>query len=174
MTRIAAIVLAFILGAASAPAAQFGPAQYAINDDDGYPITNYDLSAELSDQLARLPGTVAVGNLQGDVTLVQFYDLNCPFCREAAADIDALVRADKKLKLVFVPYAVLSVQSVQGGLVEIAAARLLKPDKYLEFHRRIYSGRGVIDGARAMTAARTSPLIPGPSSSTSCCPTTDI
>lgn len=154
MIRIVAIIVALVLTAASAPAAQFGPAQYAINDDDGDPITNYDLSAELSGRLAKLPGAVAVGNLQGDVTLVQFYDLNCPFCREAAADVDALIRADKKLKLIFVPYAVLSMQSVQGGLVEIAVAKLLTPEKYLEFHRRIYAGRGVIDGARAMLAAK--------------------
>ena len=95
-----------------------------------------------------------MGNLQGDVTLLQFYDLNCPYCREAAADVDALVRADKNLKLVFVPYAVLSVQSVQGALVEIAAAKMLTPEKYLQFHRRIYASRGLIDGPRVLAAAK--------------------
>lgn len=154
MIRIVPIIVALVLTAVGALAAQFGPAQYAINDDDGDPITNYDLGADLTAQLAKLPGTVAVGNLQGDVTLLQFYDLNCPFCREAAADVDALVRADKKLKLVFVPYAVLSVQSVQGALVEVAVARLLTPEKNLEFHRRIYAGRGIIDGARTMQVAK--------------------
>jgi protein-disulfide isomerase len=84
----------------------------------------------------------------------QFYDLNCPFCREAAADIDELVRTDKNIKLVFVPYAVLSVQSVQGALVEIAAAQLLTSEKYLQFHRRIYAGRGLIDGPRVLAAAK--------------------
>jgi protein-disulfide isomerase len=152
--RLAAAGLLLMLVVTAAAAAQFGPAQYAIHADDGDPITNYDLGADLSGRLAKLPGTVAAGNLQGDVTLVQFYDLNCPFCREAAADVDALVRADNKLKLVFVPYAVLSMQSVQGALIEVAAAKLLTPEKYLEFHRRIYAGRGVIDGARAMQAAK--------------------
>ena len=93
--------------ATAAGAAQFGPDQYPIKSDEGDPITNFDLKPELSARLAKLPGQVAVGNPDGDVTLVQFYDLNCPFCREAAADVDALVRADKKLKLVFAPYAVL-------------------------------------------------------------------
>ena len=81
------------------------------------------------------------------MTLLQFYDLNCPYCREAAADIDALVRSDEKLKLVFVPYAVLSVASVRGAMVEIAAAKQLTPEQYLDFHKRIYANRGTIDGA---------------------------
>jgi protein-disulfide isomerase len=152
--RIPAIVIALLVCVAAAAAAQFGAAQYAIKDDDGDPIANFSLSADLSARLAKLPGQVAVGNLQGDVTLLQFYDLNCPYCREAAADVDALVRADNKLKLVFVPYAVLSLQSVQGALVEIAAAKELTPEKFLEFHCRIYAGRGLIDGARVLAAAQ--------------------
>ena len=64
------------------------------------------------------------------------------------------MRADKKLKLVFVPYAVLSIQSVQGALIEIAVAKMLSADKFLDFHRRIYAQRGMIDGARALAAAK--------------------
>src|SRR5471030_1151312 len=149
MRRLAIIVIALVICAALsiAAVAQFGHAQYAIKDSDGDPVSNFDLGAEMSARLAKLAGKVEVGNLQGDVTLLQFYDLNCPYCRQAAADVNALVSADKKLKLVFVPYAVLSVQSVQGGLVELAAAKMLTSDKFLQFHRRIYASRGVIDAA---------------------------
>jgi protein-disulfide isomerase len=150
----------FCVVAGSAIAAQFGASQYPIKADDGEPISNFGLNAELSARLAKLPGQVDVGNLQGDVTLVQFYDLNCPFCREAAADVDALVRADKKLKLVFVPYAVLSVPSVQGAMIEIGASKMLTPQKFLDFHRRIYASRGVIDGARVLAAAQNEGLDP--------------
>jgi protein-disulfide isomerase len=152
--RISTAVLALLACVGVPAAAQFGAAQYAIKDDDGDSIANFTLSADLTARLAKLPGQVAVGNLQGDVTLLQFYDLNCPYCREAAADVDALVRTDKKLKLVFVPYAVLSLQSVQGALVEIAAAKELTPEKYLDFHRRVYAGRGLIDGTRVLAAAQ--------------------
>ncbi len=148
------MIIALCLLATAAMAAQFGPAQYALKDDTGDPVTNFDLSAELSTRLAKLPAQVAVGNLHGDVTVLQFYDLNCPFCREAAADVDTLVRSDKKIKLVFVPYAVLSTQSVQGALIEVAAAKMLTPEKYLDFHRRIYAGRGLIDGPRVLAAAK--------------------
>jgi protein-disulfide isomerase len=139
---------------ATAQAAQFGPAQYKIVSDDGDEITNFDLRPDLAQRLTALAGQVPVGNANGDVTLYQLYDLNCPFCREAAADVDAIVRADKKLKLVFVPYAVLSIQSVQGALIEIAVAKMLSADIFLDFHRRIYAQRGMIDGARALAAAK--------------------
>ena len=123
------------------------PARYPIKADDGDTIANFDLKPGFAARLDKLAGKVAVGNVNGDVTLMQFYDLNCPYCREAAADIDTLVRADKKLKLVFVPYAVLSVASVRGAMVEIAAAKQLTPEQYLDFHKRIYANRGTIDGA---------------------------
>lgn len=130
------------------------PFQHPLKDSDGDPIANFDLAPALQARLAKLPGQVPVGNLAGDVTLIQFYDLNCPFCREAAHDVDALVRADRKLKLVLVPYAILSVQSVQGGMVEMAVAKQLSPEKYLDFHRRIYEFRGTIDGPKALAAAK--------------------
>ncbi len=152
MLRLIAFVLA--LGIAAAQAAQFGDAQHKIVSDYGDDIANFDLSPDLARRMDGLTGKVPVGNLQGDVTLYQFYDLNCPFCREAAADVDAIVRTDKKLKLVFVPYAVLSVQSVQVALVELGAAPMLSPDKFLEFHRRIYAQRGMLDGARTLAAAK--------------------
>ena len=160
MMQAAAIVFAFFVGLAAAAAAQFGAAQYPIKADDGEAIANFALNADMSARLAKLPGQVAVGNLRGDVTLVQFYDLNCPYCREAAADVDTLARADSKLKLVFVPYAVLSVPSVQGALIEVGASKMLTPEKFLDFHRRIYAGRGVIDGDRVLAAAQGEGLDP--------------
>jgi protein-disulfide isomerase len=150
--------LSFIIGilvvTAVAAAAQFGPSQYPIKDDDGDLIANHDIPAAVATALERTPGIVAVGNPKGDVTIFEFYDLNCPGCREAAADMDALLRKDGKLKLVFVPYPILSVQSVEGGRVELAVAGMVPPEQFLEFRRTSYAGRGVIDGARALAAAQ--------------------
>jgi protein-disulfide isomerase len=153
VARIAAIAAVVLLSLA-AEAQQFGPAQFAIKDDDGDPISNFSLTVEQVAQVARLPGSVTVGNPRGDVTLYQFYDLNCPFCREAAHDVDALIGSDAALRLVFVPYPVLSAQSVEGARVEHAVRELGTPQAFLQFHRKIYAGRGVIDGARALAAAR--------------------
>jgi len=153
MKRLVAAAFAVALCLGSAVAQPMSSAQYAIKDDDGERVANFDLGPGLADRLAKLPAQMPVGNLQGDVTLIQFYDLNCPYCREAARDVDALVREDKKLKLVLVPYAVLSVQSVQGALVEVGASKSLTPEQYLDFHKKLYAGRGLIDGPRALAVA---------------------
>jgi protein-disulfide isomerase len=153
----AAIAIALSPFSASA---QNMPMQHPITADDGDAIGNFDLSAAALAKVDALPGQVPVGNLNGDVTVMQFYDLNCPYCRAAAHDIDAMVRADGRLKLIFVPYPVLSVESIKGALIELGAAKMLAPPQYLDFHRRLYDSRGVIDGDRALAAAKDSGLDP--------------
>jgi protein-disulfide isomerase len=154
MIARSALVVLLLMLAPAAFAQQFGPAQFAIKDNDGDPMSNHALTAEQVAKVARLPGLVDVGDARDDVTLYQFYDLNCPFCREAAADVDALIRSDPALRLVFVPYPVLSAQSVEGARVELAVRELASPQKFLEFHRKIYAGRGIIDGNRALAVTQ--------------------
>lgn len=148
MPPVAVAVVLMSLGF-SARAQQFGPAEFPIKADDGVLMSNHRVTPEQAAQIERLPGIVAVGNLKGDVTLTQFYDLNCPFCREAAADVDALLRGDRALRMVFVPYPTLSAQSVEGARIELAV-RELAPKRFLEFRKKVYAGRGVIDGNRAL------------------------
>jgi protein-disulfide isomerase len=159
MTRmIARLALALTLTLLTLPlgaqAQQFGPAQFAIRADDGVLMSNHRISAEQAAQVVRLPGIVTVGNPQGDVTLVQFYDLNCAFCRKAAREIDELMRTDRGLKMIFVPYPTLSMQSVEGARVELAVRELVTPQRWLEFRKQIYAGRGTIDGARALAVTQ--------------------
>jgi len=154
MKRLFIAIFLTALGTVAASAQQFGPAQYPVKADDGDLMTNHTLTPEQMTKLRALTGVVPVGNMNGDVTVMQWYDLNCPFCREAAQDVDALLKSDKKLKLVFVPYAVLSVQSVQGALIELGAAKLLTPEKYVDFHRNIYAQRGTLDGPKTANAVR--------------------
>jgi len=143
------ILLALLSGAAQAQQAQF-----PIKDDDGAPMANHALRRDQMAEIAHLPGLVDVGRPDADVTLYQFYDLNCPYCREAAADVDTMIRSDPRLRLVFAPYAVLSPASVEGARVELALRQIGTPQQFLEFHRRIYSGRGRIDGNRALAVAQ--------------------
>jgi len=150
--RLLAIVFAFAV-CATAAVAQGVSAQHAIKDDGGDPIANFTLTAPLAAQLAKLPGQIAVGNSQGDVTLVQFYDLNCPYCRKASADIAALVRSNPELRLVLVPFPVLGTASIQGSRVELAVARQVTAHEFFDYHHKLYAGRGMIDGNRALEAA---------------------
>ncbi len=152
--RLSALILGLLALPAMALAQQFGPAELPIRADDGDLLTNHRITAEQAAQVERLPGLIVTGNPKGDVTLYQFYDLNCPFCREAAADVDALMKGDRNLRMVFVPYPVLSAQSVEGARVELAVREMTTPERWLEFRKRVYAGRGVIDGSRALAAVR--------------------
>ncbi len=149
-----ALALALLSLAAVAGAQQFGPAQFAIKADDGELLTNHRITADQAAQMERLPGLVITGDANGDVTLYQWYDLNCPFCREAARDIDDIMRTDRKLRMVFVPYPTLSVQSVEGARIELAVRELATPQRWLEFRKKIYAGRGIINGARALAVTQ--------------------
>ena len=101
----------------------------------------------------KLPGAVVAANPQGDMTLVEFYDLNCPFCRRASADVEQLIKAIRNCALILVPFPVLGIPSVLAGRVEIAVAKSIPPEKFYEFHRALYAGRGTIDGQRALALA---------------------
>ena len=149
--KFIACLLAAVLLAAPVRAQQ---ARFAIKADDGRPVGNHALSREQVLSAERLAGAVVVANPKGDVTLIEFYDLNCPFCRRAAADLEAMIKADQRLRLVLVPYPVLGIASVLAGGVELAIARTLPPETFYRFHREIYAGRGVIDGQRAIATAR--------------------
>lgn len=147
--------IAVLLPLIAMPAAMAQPlkSEFPIKDTRGGPVANHRVDPASAAQLEKLPGAVIAGNPKGDVTLVQFYDLNCPYCRAASRDIDAILRDDPKLRLIFVPYPILSVASIEAGRVEIGVAKLAAPDVFVEFHRNMYAGRGLIDGARALSAA---------------------
>lgn len=147
----AAVAVALLLPAAAR--AQSENSWYPLKADDGSDVVNYRVPVELESRIEKLPGVVTVGNPQGDVTLIEFYDLNCPFCRKAAHDIASLIKSDDELKLVLVPFPVLGVPSIQAGRVELAVARLATPQQFLAFHNRIFSGRGTIDASRALAVA---------------------
>jgi protein-disulfide isomerase len=145
---IALTLLVFVPGAALAD-----DGEYPIKADDGSIIANHRVPAETEALIEKLPGAVVAAHPQGKVTLVEFYDLNCPYCRKASADIDALVNANPDLRLVLVPFPVLGVASIQASRVEFAIAHLA-PQKFYAFHRKLYEGRGVIEGTRALAAAK--------------------
>src|SRR5262249_43067411 len=113
MIARAVLLVALLATPLVVSAQQFGPSQFPIKADDGDKISNFALDAAQMAQVERLPGLIDATSAKGNVTLYQFYDLNCPFCREAAADVEKLIATDAALRLVFVPYPVLSVQSVE-------------------------------------------------------------
>jgi protein-disulfide isomerase len=148
------LTAAMPLLAADPASAQNRPRAFPIVADDGKPILNHRVKPDLARAVEKLPGAVIVGNPNGDVTLAEFYDVNCPYCRRASNDIDRLLQEDKKLRLVLVSFPVLGIQSVLAGRVELAVRQLVSAPQFYEFHRSLYAGRGTIDGDRAIEAAK--------------------
>jgi protein-disulfide isomerase len=145
---------AWFLAALSILASPANAASYSILGMDGTPVLNHVVPVETGDAIAKLPNVVSVGNPKGDVTIYEFYDLNCPYCRKASADLRAMLAADKQLNLVLVPFPVLGIPSIQAGRVEFALAKMASPLKFYLFHQKMFSGRGVVDGERALAAAK--------------------
>ncbi len=153
MHRLFALAVAALLATLIA-SAQADEGFYPLLADDGTTIANHRVAAELAGQIDKLPGVVVIGNPNGRVTLAEFYDLNCPYCRKAAPEIAELVRSNRDLRLVLVPFPVLGIPSIQGSRVELAVAHSVPAPKFYDFHRALYATRGVIDGSRALATAK--------------------
>jgi len=101
------------------------------------------------------PRQVNLGNPQGNVTFVEFFDYNCGYCKRAMADMLALMKDDPKLKVVLKEFPVLGPGSVEAAQVAIAVNMQDKSGKkYLEFHQKLLSGRGQADKAHAFAVAK--------------------
>jgi protein-disulfide isomerase len=80
------------------------------------------------------PGAV-LGNPQGSVTLVEFTDYACTYCRQSVADVDALIAANPDLKVVMREYPILSAESVDAARMALAAAQ---QGRYAQFHAAMF------------------------------------
>jgi len=105
--------------------------------------------------LFNSPHQVVLGNPNGDVTMVEFFDYNCSFCRRAMADMLVLLKSDPKLRIVLKEFPVLGEGSVQAAKIAAAATMQDKSGKkYLEFHRKLLGTRGQVTKTQAIAAAK--------------------
>jgi protein-disulfide isomerase len=98
---------------------------------------------------------VVLGNPSGDVTMVEFFDYNCGFCKRAMADMLDLLKNDPKLRVILKEFPVLGPGSVEAAKVAVAVRMQDKNGKkYLDFHQKLLGGRGQADKARALAVAK--------------------
>ncbi|MFN3620998.1 DsbA family protein [Sphingorhabdus sp.] len=106
------------------------------------------------DEIAKpFPGAEA-GNPKGDVTIVEFTDYNCGFCRASVADVQRLLKGDGNIRLVYRELPILSQSSREAALWALAAAR---QGKHKAFHDALFAS-GRADAANIAAAARTAGL----------------
>ena len=111
--------------------------------------------AENAQAIFSSPRGVTLGNKDGDVNFVEFFDYNCGYCKRAMSDMLDLMKADPKLKIVLKEFPVLGPGSVEAAQVAVAV-RMQDPGgkKYLDFHQKLLGGKGQADKARALAAAK--------------------
>jgi len=98
---------------------------------------------------------VVLGNPDGNVTFVEFFDYNCGYCKRAMTDMLTLLKDDPKLKVVLKEFPVLGPGSVEAAQVATAVRMQDKSGKkYLDFHQKLLGGRGQADKAHALAAAK--------------------
>ena len=110
---------------------------------------------QYSDALFSSPRQVVLGNPNGNVTFVEFFDYNCGYCKRAMDDMLTLLKDDPKLKVVLKEFPVLGPGSVEAAQVAVAVHMQDKTGKkYLEFHQKLLGGRGEANKARALAVAK--------------------
>jgi protein-disulfide isomerase len=93
-----------------------------------------------------------VGNPDGKVRIVEFFDYNCHFCRGALADMQALVKENKDLRFVLKEFPILGPDSQKATVVSMAFKKLM-PEKYADFHQELLGDKGRADEAKAIKIA---------------------
>ncbi len=107
------------------------------------------------DELFNDPASPVGGNPQGDVTVVEFFDYQCPYCKRVLPSIQALLAEDGNLRYVFKEFPILGKASVFAARAALAAQR---QGKYLEFHMAVMPAKGKLTEAKVMRLAKTAGL----------------
>ena len=108
--------------------------------------------ATMQEAIYEDPDHVVLGNPEGDVTLVEMFDYNCGYCRQAVPDLATLIAEDPNLKVILKEFPILSQGSMEAARVAVAVAQ--SGGDYWQFHQKLFTSRGQIDGAVALAAAQ--------------------
>jgi protein-disulfide isomerase len=178
--RLAAPLLCLGLASVALPAAaaEFSPAQtkeigtlvrdYLINNPEVLrdAMVELDRREKEAQQAARekiisdngnlfsSPHQAVIGNPNGKVTLVEFFDYNCGYCKKALEDLAKLVKEDPNLRVVLKDFPVLGPGSVEAAQVASALRNQFSGDKFWAYHQKLLMTRGQIGKAQALAVAK--------------------
>lgn len=112
------------------------------------------------DAIERDPTTPVAGNPKGDVTVVEFFDYRCGYCKKVVPTLQALLKNDANVRVVFKEFPILGPES-QKAAEAAQAVWKIEPGKYLAFHVALMESRGALDEARIMEIAKSVGIDPG-------------
>jgi protein-disulfide isomerase len=109
-----------------------------------------DLVAENAKEIYRHPDAPVAGNPDGDITVVEFFDYNCGYCKRGFHNIRELIEKDKNVRVVFKELPILSKDSEDAAKIALAARA---QGKYWELHQALIESKGRVTEAYALEAA---------------------
>lgn len=101
-----------------------------------------DAIATQRDRLYADPDTPVGGNPKGDVTIIEFFDYRCPYCKQMAPALSQLVSQDGKLRFMFKEFPILGPDSIAAARMALAARA---QGKYVAMHEALMHHRGNLD-----------------------------
>lgn len=106
--------------------------------------------AENAAAIFRSEDDLVAGNREGKVTMVEYFDYNCGFCKRSFPDVMKLLDKDKDLRIVFKEFPILGPGSTFASRAALASR---EQGKYWEFHLALMSARGAVTEARVLKIA---------------------
>lgn len=101
-------------------------------------------------EIAKAPDNSVAGRVDGDVTIVEFFDFNCEYCKRALPQIQQLIRSDNKLRVVLIDLPFKAKGSEEASKVALAAKR---QGKYWEFYQAMLGNQGLANEVSALKVA---------------------
>lgn len=108
--------------------------------------TTREIIAAHRDALLNDPHAFVMGNPSGDVTIVEFFDYRCSYCKRAYPTVAAFIAEDPGVRVVLREFPILGPESTLASQYAIATLRAA-PDKYLALHGALMESRGALDKA---------------------------
>jgi protein-disulfide isomerase len=106
--------------------------------------------SENAKDIYRNPDSTVAGDPNGDITVVEFFDYNCGYCKRGLSQVQKLIQTDKKIRFVFKELPILSKGSEETARAALAAKR---QSKYWEFHQAMLTIKGQSNEASSLKAA---------------------
>ncbi len=107
-----------------------------------------------SDKL-RNPGDAFVaGNPEGDVTLIEFFDYTCGFCRRALPDMQRILSEDKNLRVVYIDFPALANRNPVSMVASRASVAAANQNKYVAFHNKLMSASSALSEGSILATAK--------------------
>jgi protein-disulfide isomerase len=107
------------------------------------------------DELINDETAPVAGNPKGDVTIVEFFDYRCPYCKQVEPSLEALLKEDGKLRIVYKEFPVLGPASIYASRIALAAR---KQGKYTAFHNAMMAAKGQITEETVLKVAKAAGL----------------